>query len=689
MKTIPMRAFIVVVILLCVSYYVYGTEIENNTSLPHADRDIQNPADTPSADMLDMSIEDLMEIEVSTVYAASRYRQKVTEAPSSVSIVTSDDIKKYGYRTLADILKSVRGFYVTYDRNYSYLGSRGFSRPGDYNARYLVMVDGLRLNDAVYDTASIGTEFVLDVDLIDRVEVIHGPGSSLYGSNAFFGVINVITKRGTDFNGAEVSGEGASHDTYKSRVSYGNSFKNGLEMLISASYYDSNGRSPLYYKEFDHPVSNYGITENSDSDQYESVFGGLSYRDFVLQGAFASREKEIPTASFGTVFGDSHNDTLDEQGYISLLYEHNFEDLFEVQSRIYYNSYYYNGNYEYDYSEGSGSYTTINRDYANGKWWGGDLMFKKTLFEKHLISFGSEYRNYLKQDQKNYDVEVRLDDEREASVWGFYLQDEFTILENLRLNAGLRYDHYETFEGAVSPRAALIYNPLERTTLKFIYGEAFRAPNAYEMYYEDGGYSHKGNHGLDEERIRSYELVMEQYFKNGLYLTATGFLYEIDDLISLKSDSTDGLSFFDNTDEVETRGAGLEIGRKWDSGINGKIGYSFQYAEDKSDKTLLTNSPKHLTKLNCDVPLIRKKLFIGLEEQYTSKRKTLDGDYADDFFITNLTLFSRNLRKGLELSGSVYNLLNKKYEDPGSLEHAQDLIEQDGRTFRIKISYRF
>ena len=140
-------------------------------------------------------------------------------------------------------------------------------------------------------------------------------------------------------------------------------------------------------------------------------------------------------------------------------------------------------------------------------------------------------------------MEVRLDDEREASVWGFYLQDEFTILENLRLNAGLRYDHYETFEGAVSPRAALIYNPLERTTLKFIYGEAFRAPNAYEMYYEDGGYSHKGNHGLDEERIRSYELVMEQYFKNGLYLTATGFLYEIDDLISLESDSTDGLSF--------------------------------------------------------------------------------------------------------------------------------------------------
>ncbi len=687
-----MRAFILVVIFLLISYYTHYThsaEAENDSSLLHPDTDIQNPADTTSFDLLSMDIEDLMEIEVATVYAASKYKQKVTEAPSSVSIVTANDIKKYGYRTLADILRSIRGFYVTYDRNYSYLGSRGFSRPGDYNSRYLIMVDGLRLNDAVYDTASIGTEFVLNVDLIDRVEVIRGPGSSLYGSNAFFGVINVITKRGRDFSGVEVSGEGASHDTYKSRVSYGNLFKNGMEMLVSASYYDSNGRSRLYYGEFDDPASNYGIAKNSDSDQYESIFGELSYRDFTLQGAFVSREKEIPTASYGTAFDNAHNYTLDEQGYLSLFYEHNFDDLFEVQSRIYYNSYYYNGDYEYEYSKGGKPYKVINQDYADGKWWGGDIMFTKILFESHHVSFGGEYRDYLKQDQKNYDVEVYLDDERETGVWGIYLQDEFPVLKNLRINAGLRYDHYETFEGVVNPRLALIYNPLEKTILKFIYGEAFRAPNAYEQYYEDGGYSHKGNRSLDEERIKSYELILEQYFKNGFYFTATGFFYEIDDLISLKSDSADGLTFFDNVDKVETRGAGLEVGRKWENGINGKIDYSFQYAEDKAKESLLTNSPKHLVKLNGSVPLIKEKLFIGMEEQYTGKRKTLDGDYADDFFITNVTLFSRNLRKGLEISGSIYNLFNKKYDDPGSLEHVQDLIEQDGRTFRIKISYNF
>ena len=87
--------------------------------------------------------------------------------------------KRYGYRTLADILRSVRGFYVTNDRNYSYLGVRGFSRPGDYNARILLLVDGHRLNDNIFGAALIGTEFPLDVDLIERVEIIRGPSSSL------------------------------------------------------------------------------------------------------------------------------------------------------------------------------------------------------------------------------------------------------------------------------------------------------------------------------------------------------------------------------------------------------------------------------------------------------------------------------------------------------------------------------
>src|SRR5216117_1051022 len=153
----------------------------------------------PEAPAADLSIEQLGNIEVPVVEGASKYKQKTTEAPSSVTIITSDEIKKYGHRTLADILQTVPGMYVTYDRNYSFLGVRGFNR-GDYNSRVLLLVDGHRVNNSLSDGAFIGTEFILDVDLIDRVEIIRGPGASLYGNNAFFGVVNVITRKGRDLS---------------------------------------------------------------------------------------------------------------------------------------------------------------------------------------------------------------------------------------------------------------------------------------------------------------------------------------------------------------------------------------------------------------------------------------------------------------------------------------------------------
>jgi len=160
------------------------------------------------SNLMELSIEQLMDIEVPTIYGASKYEQKVVDAPSSVSIITASEIKKYGYRTLADILRSVRGLYVTYDRNYNFLGIRGFNRPGDYNSRILLLLDGHRLNDNVYDQAELGTGFPLDIDLIDRIEIIRGPSSSLYGTSAFFGVINVISREGKDMKGVEVAASG-------------------------------------------------------------------------------------------------------------------------------------------------------------------------------------------------------------------------------------------------------------------------------------------------------------------------------------------------------------------------------------------------------------------------------------------------------------------------------------------------
>ena len=119
------------------------------------------PADPPA--LADKSLEDLMSVEVGTVFGAARREQRVTEAPSSVTIVTAEDIRTFGWRTLAEALSSVRGFYVTNDRNYTYVGVRGFGRPSDYNNRVLVLVNGHRYNDNVYDQALLGHEFPIDL----------------------------------------------------------------------------------------------------------------------------------------------------------------------------------------------------------------------------------------------------------------------------------------------------------------------------------------------------------------------------------------------------------------------------------------------------------------------------------------------------------------------------------------------
>jgi iron complex outermembrane receptor protein len=123
--------------------------------------------------------------------------------------------------------------------------------------------------------------------------------------------------------------------------------------------------------------------------------------------------------------------------------------------------------------------------------------------------------------------------------------------------------------------------------------------------------------------------------------------------------------------------------------LKGLISYTYQKTENKQTGETVTNSPIHLIKANLLVPLLKNKIFAGLEEQYTSKRSLLDGSEAASFFITNLTFSAQNFIKGMEVSLSVYNLLGQTYTDPASREHTQSAIEQDGLSFRLKMTYKF
>ena len=616
-----------------------------------------------SRDPTELTLEELMRMEIPKVYGASKYEQKTTEAPSSVTIITSEEVKKYGHRTLADILQSVRGLYVTYNRNYSFLGTRGFNR-GDFNSRILLLVDGHRVNNSLSDGAFIGTEFILDVDLIDRVEVIRGPGSALYGNNAFFGVINVVTKRGDQFRGAEISGEVASFDTYEGRFTYGNRFQNGFEMLLSGTYYDSHG--PL--------------AARADDDTFGSFFGSVGYSDFTLQGAFISREKGVPTGVFGTVPNDPRSRTSDDRSYATLKFAHEFPEVVDVSARIYYDRH----DFTADSLRLSG---VLDREEEVGEWWGSELQFTKVLLERHTFTLGAEYRDDFRQDRRNFDLEppsgILGGTNRTTDNYGVYFQGDIGILTNLHFIGGVRYDKYGSQDPTVNPRLALIYSPVEKTVFKAIYGTAFRAPNFFERILQNPSTE------LDPETVTSYELVYEQGIGEHLRSSVSLFYNQIDDLIAFQTNQL-GQSSLKNVEGAEAKGfeAELEGWSAW--GLLGRLSYAYQETEDRETHRRLTDSPRHLGKLNVSVPFWKEKIFGGVEFQYTSGRTTLKGTEASGFGVVNLTLFSQNLVKGLELSASIYNLFDRDYGDPvTSTFHPQDIIERDGRTFRVKLTYRF
>ena len=651
-------------------------------------RGAEEPTDLTT--LKSLSIDEIMQIKIPTVYGASKHEQKITDAPASVTIVTREEIQAYGHRTLADILRSVRDFYVSDDRRYGSIGVRGVNRPGDFGGRILILVDGLRLNEPISDGVGVLSEFPIDVDMIERVEVIRGAGSALYGNNAFFAVINVITRTASDVNGVEASGEVGSLETYKGRLTYGHVFKNGLSLLLTGTLFDSAGNGRLYFPEFDQPVNNNGLAEGRDDDSFASAGLTLSYKDFTLQAGYVSRHKDVPTAPFGTIFNDPSLYVLDQRTFTRLSFAHDFEDDLSVHADLHWNSFYYKGEYPFAADETAPHNASIFLDRGNAQWWGAELQISKQLFKTHHFTFGTEFQDDSRIRLANYYVSPRVDflkvQTSTANV-GTYLQDEWAITKSLTLNAGLRYDWFERFGGSWNPRGALIWNPGKTTTLKFLYGQAFRAPNAYEFSY--AGPAFRVNPGLQPEKVKSYELALEQAVTSKLRLSASGFYNQINGLISQQFDPDTDQLFFDNGARAETKGGSVELEATLPKGIKGRVSYTLQRTTDVVTGEPFSNSPEQLAKFNLMFPLYRNKVFSGIELQYSSATVNTSHQPTPGFVLANWTLFSRELTKNLEASLSVHNIFDKKYAFPAAPDYLQPSIEQDGRTFRLKLTYRY
>ena len=637
-------------------------------------------------DIVDLSPEALKNVQV---YSASMYMQSDREAPSSVTVITAEQIRQFGYRTLADALRSVRGFDITYDRNYAYVGVRGFSRPGGYNDQVLLLLNGHRLNDNVYSSAELGTEFPVDVDLIERIEIVRGPSSSLYGASAFLAVINVITKRPQSIGGLQLSGEMGGFGFYRGRTTIGGSYR-GLDGLLSGTIYDSAGPALLYFPAFDNPATDYGIARNADRDTSRSLLGSFHFRHFKLDGTASTRQKGIPTASFGQVFNDRRGQTIDSSGHLILGYSRTTFLNATFTANVYFDRAIYHGVYVYPPLVGFES-DVLNEDASRGDCFGTDVRLAKTRWRKHKALVGIDFRNNLRQDQTNYNLnpfQPVLDDQRSSREWAVYLQDEFTIAKGLILNAGVRHDQYPTFGGTTNPRLALIYSPRQRTTFKLLYGQAFRAPNNYELYFGDH-LSMEPNPLLRPETIRTEEGIWEQDLGATFRFSASGFASQFTDLTQQQTDLNTGLLVFTNSESVQSRGLEVQLGGKTRSGIEGGVSYTLQKTEISSTDVRLADSPAQLGKANIVFPITHLKLAIGFELQYTDSRKTPAGGPLDGYALSNLTVSSREFAKGFRLAGSVYNIFGTSYSDPVGPEILGSAVRQNGREYRIQLTRTF
>ena len=616
--------------------------------------------------------------DIPSVYGASKYEQSVLDAPSSITVVTAEEIARYGYRHLADVLGGTRGFYMRYDRTYYYAGVRGFSRPGDYNTRLLLTIDGRPLNDNLYGSTGIADDIPVDIDTIERIEIIRGPSSSLYGTGAFFGVINIVSKRGRDIQGVQVAAEYETPNARKARVSIGGKLPDRGEALLAYARVDRKGER-LYFAEYDDPATNNGVTEGTDYQRSETATAKLGWGDFAVHAGWTKRTKGIPTGAFSTDFNDSRSQVTDDRYYVDLRYERDLAHG-NVGGRLFYDWYDYDGDYIYGGVQ--------NHDYGYGRWWGAEFKWVQRL-GMHRVTAGGEYRNSSREDLGNFDPGVVYMDEHNQSVaWAAYMQDEVTLAQDWLLNAGVRYDHYQTFGGTANPRIALIYRPSRDAAWKLLYGHAFRAPTSFEMYAQTN--STKMNLSLQPETIKTSELIYERYWGRAMRTTVTVFDYHIENLINRELDAGDGLLVFRNSQGIDARGAEFEMDRDLVGNLHGFFSYAYQRSEDAVTGARLSNSPRHLAVVKLHMPVPRTGVNASWETRYNAERLTVGGDTVSGFHVSNFVLTrSVSTTAALDITFGIYNVFDKAYAHPVSSEHLQPAVVQDGRSYRLKFVYNF
>ena len=474
------------------------------------------------------------------VTSASKQAEGASSAPALSTNLSADDLQRYGIRSLAEAIDFLAlGLKTSDDLGPGEIGSRGVLLTGDRGRHILLLVDGHAVNEPLTGGAWFGVGAGIPISMIDHIEVIVGPGSVLYGSNAMFGLINVITKSAKDYDGVSLQLEGATLPAYRASLGLGKVFSvlgQSVELALSAEYYDQTG------PDFVLGPQNSGIDRftgkpgrhtrggpedgiwggRADKALYARVPAGmltLRSGDFELDVRAAQYEHAIPTG-IGD-FNDPTTRDLERRASADLKYRKSISELLSLSGRLYADLYSIEA-YQVA-SRGAlcpfGTASCLYSSRGSARWiglelqsswdWFADARFVTMLgvdLRLRTVSFKNSGAEDIATGQLLYPPNEALD------VHDFplsaYLQQTWQPLRSLSLNGGVRVDRDARFAPVLTPRVAASLGLWEGGTLKLAYAEAFRAPSWSETNVAEA--SEIRAEALRPEKVRSVELGVQQ-----------------------------------------------------------------------------------------------------------------------------------------------------------------------------------
>ncbi|HWA75782.1 MAG TPA: TonB-dependent receptor [Polyangiaceae bacterium] len=645
-----------------------------------------------------------------SVEAASRIEESVEDAPASVSLVNSQELRAMHYPTLAEALRGVRGVYLSDDRGYEALGFRGFGRPGAYGNRVLITLDGAPLNDDWVWSSYVGYDLRTDLEDVDRIEVVRGPGSVVYGTSAFSGVVNLITRGKEVPTGRELGVSVAGDGVARARARITQHFGASAGVWAALGVGRSAGQD-FFFPEYvaDGPPEVAGNARGIDGARFGNFSGRFWWRDFSLSWSANSHEKHLPTGEFETLFGDGRTRQIDTRALVEARFEPKLGKTVTSLTRLHGNLYAYRGYFAYAAADGG-----LESDKYDSYWGGAEQRFvfaPSSVFSASLGGEAQAHPHARTLNSNELDGEF-LNDTQHFTLGAVYGSVDVRPAEALKLSAGGRLDYYSTFGTSFNPRIAAILKPYAGGNLKLIAGKAFKAPSIYELSYTGVGQVPAPD--LRPENIYSGEIEFSHRVSPTVLATATVFANYITNLISLGEGPLDmngaeTIQFQNANTPVGTVGAEAEVRRDWKEGWMVAASYSFQHSSylasndfkdfinlrASGDYGEVPNAPTHLASVRGAVPILSRALLLmsrlSLEgARYDTHDQSGDTQLrTENAWLWDFVFSGKEPHWGLNYSVGLYNAFDSRARYPVSTEFRQRSIPIAGRSVLATSSVTF